>query len=139
MNTSLAEIEADLRRFLELYRRVLGLVEGENRAIRQDQAASLFEGFSSRKHMLPELEASVGRLREHRMVWTKLSPEERAKFPEVGVLLRQCQDLVMKALTLDRENEQGFLRQGLLGPRNLPPHQRQKPNFVAGLYRRQSS
>lgn len=136
MNISLGEIEADLLRFLKLYSRVLGLVEGENQAIRRDESNSLFEGFSSRKQLLPELESSVARLRQHRMVWSRLTPEERSKAPAIGGLLRQCQDLVMKALTLDRENEQGMLRQGLLGPRHLPPHQRQRPDFVAGLYRR---
>jgi hypothetical protein len=37
---------------------------------------------------------------------------------------------------LDRENEQLLLRRGLIPPKHLPPVQRQRPHYVAGLYQR---
>ena len=42
-----------------------------------------------------------------------------------------------KIILLDRENEQGLLRRGLVPPRELPSVNRQRPHFVADLYRRQ--
>ena len=57
---------------------------------------------------------------------------------EIPALLRQNQDLIMKIIVLDRENEQALLRRGLVPPKHLPPAERQRPHFVANLYRRQS-
>jgi hypothetical protein len=65
--------------------------------------------------------------------------DERARHPEIGMLLRQNQDLTMKIIVLDRENEQSLLRRGLVPPRELPSVNRQRPHFVAELYRRQGS
>jgi len=44
----------------------------------------------------------------------------------------------MRIIVLDRENEQALLRKSLVPPRHLPPANRQRPHFVADLYRRQS-
>jgi hypothetical protein len=66
-----------------------------------------------------------------------LSPEHRAEHPEINALLRQTQDLTMKIIMLDRENEQSLLRRGLVPPRDIPSANRQRPHFVADLYRRQ--
>jgi hypothetical protein len=52
--------------------------------------------------------------------------------------MRQNQDLLMKILVLDRENEQALLRHGLVPVRDLPSVNRQRPHFVAQMYRRQS-
>ncbi len=56
---------------------------------------------------------------------------------EVPRLLQQNQDLIMKIVVLDRENEQLLLRLGLMPVQSLPAAQRQKPHYVAQLYRRQ--
>ena len=50
------------------------------------------------------------------------------------MLLRQNQDLTMKIIVLDRENEQNLLRRGLVPPRELPSVNRQRPHFVADLH-----
>jgi hypothetical protein len=71
--------------------------------------------------------------------WQKFSLDERARHPEIGMLLRQNQDLTMKIILLDRENEQSLLRRGLVPPRELPSVNRQRPHFVAELYRRQGA
>jgi hypothetical protein len=71
--------------------------------------------------------------------WQKFSPDERARHPEIGMLLRQNQDLTMKIIVLDRENEQSLLRRGLVPARELPSVNRQRPHFVAELYRRQGA
>ncbi len=43
----------------------------------------------------------------------------------------------MKIIVLDRENEQVLLRKGMVPARHLPSADRQRPHFVADLYRRQ--
>jgi len=40
---------------------------------------------------------------------------------------------------LDRENEQALLRRSLVPARQLPSVNRQRPHFVADLYRRQGA
>ncbi len=78
-------------------------------------------------------------LRVHRAAWQQLRPEVRAQHQELTALLRSNQALVMKIIVLDRENEQALLRRGLVPPRHLPPAQRQRPHFVADLYRRNTA
>jgi hypothetical protein len=95
--------------------------------------------FTTRRRILPDLELSTARLRQHRADWLQLAPAERAGRREIGTLLRQCQDLILRVLMLDRENEQTLLRKGMLGPRHLPSHNAQRPHYVADLYRRQGA
>ena len=45
----------------------------------------------------------------------------------------------MKIVLLDRENEQALLRRGLVPTTQLPSVNRQRPHFVAELYRRGGS
>jgi hypothetical protein len=42
-------------------------------------------------------------------------------------------------LLLDRENQQEMLRHGLVPATQLPPAASQRPNYVAGLYRRHAA
>ena len=42
----------------------------------------------------------------------------------------------MRIIVLDRENEQTRLRKGTVPARHLPSPNRQRPHFVADLYRR---
>jgi hypothetical protein len=137
MNDIAPDLAESLRGALGLYREILAVVERENQLLRSPDTESLFGSFSARRELAPRLKESVAQLHQHRMRWTRLSPAERAGFPEVSALLRQCQDLIMRILMLDRENEQALLRRGLLGPRHLPSHNQQRPSFVADLYRRQ--
>lgn len=137
MNDLGPELADSLRGALGLYRDLLAVVERENLLLRSPDTESVFSTFSSRRELAPRLKDSLAQLHQHRLRWTRLTPAERACFPEVSALLRQCQDLIMRILCLDRENEQSLLRRGLLGPRHLPSHQQQRPHFVADLYRRQ--
>lgn len=139
MNDLAPELAESLRGALGLYRDLLAVVERENLLLRSPDTESLFATFSSRRELAPRLKESLAQLHQHRLHWTRLSPAERAGYPEVATLLRQCQDLIMRILCLDRENEQALLRRGLLGPRHLPSHQQQRPHFVADLYRRQGA
>ena len=126
-----------LREHLALCREVLAVAEREGQALRGPGNPPLFEFHQLKKNLLPRLNQSLDGLRKHRMNWQKLGPAERARHPEIGVLLRQNQDLTMRIILLDRENEQCLLRRGLVPPRELPSANRQRPHFVADLYRRQ--
>ncbi len=130
-------ISTDLRTHLALCQEVLTLVERESLALRQGDEAKRFEFFQTRKALLPRLDESLARIKRQRLDWQRLPAADRARQPEVTGLLRQNQDLIMKILVLDRENEQQLLRRGLVPPKHLPPAERQRPHFVADLYKRQ--
>src|SRR5580698_3834474 len=121
------EIAIDLKSRLGLCLEILALCERESQVLRRADNPSLLEFHQLRKGLLPRLNQSLDNLRRHRVAWQKFSPEERARYPEIGTLLRQNQDLTMKIIVLDRENEQGLLRRGLVPARELPSVNRQRP------------
>ena len=133
------DIIDDLKKHLALCQELLLTVEREGQTLRRSDSPSLFEFYQLRKNLLPRLNQSLDSLRRHRVSWQKFSLDERARYPEIGMLLRQNQDLTMKIIVLDRENEQSLLRRGLVPPRELPSVNRQRPHFVAELYRRQGA
>lgn len=133
MSTSLIE---DLEAHYRLCEEILELARRENQALRDPDQPSAFENYQTRKRLLPRLNESLDALRRQRASWQQLSPAERAAQRDVAALMRRNQDLIMKILVLDRENEQCLLRRGLVPPRHLPPASRQRPHFVADLYRR---
>jgi hypothetical protein len=136
MNTP-QEIVERLHEHLSLCQELLRATEEEGQTLRLTGKPSLFEFYQRKKDLLPRFNQSLDGLRKHRVTWQKLSLDERARWPEVGMLLRKNQDLTMKIIVLDRENEQALLRRGLVPPRELPSVNRQRPHFVADLYRRQ--
>jgi DNA-directed RNA polymerase subunit H (RpoH/RPB5) len=133
------DIHDDLKKHFALCQELLVIIEREGLALRKAENPSLFEYYQLRKTLLPRLDQSLDTLRRHRARWLKFSLEERARHPEIGMLLRHNQDLTMKIILLDRENEQALLRRGLVPPRELPSVNRQRPHFVAELYRRQGA
>jgi hypothetical protein len=130
---------ADLRAHQSLCRELLALAERESQWLRAGQTEALREAGQTRKALLPMLNESVANVRQHRESWQRLTPAERSAQPEMTFLLRQVQDLIMRVILLDRENEQGLLRRGLIPAREIPPAQQQRPHFVAGLYQRHAS
>jgi hypothetical protein len=134
-----ATLAADLNAHLILSQEILVLVEQESAALRDGDETRRFEFCQVRKTLLPRLDASLASLRQQRLEWQRRSPAERARQPEINLLLRQAQDLIMKILVLDRENEQQLLRRGLIPAKHLPAPERQRPHFVANLYQRQGT
>ena len=126
----------DLKEHLRISEEILRIVKQENIRLRDAGAGASFEGMIQKKAILPELNESLARLKKQRAEWLREPAEERAKHPEIAGLLRQNQDVIMKIIVLDRENEQALLRKGLVPPRHLPSANRQKPHYVADLYRR---
>jgi hypothetical protein len=126
----------DLRAHHGLCLEILELVQRESESLRGGKHARQFEFHQARKNVAARLNDSVDRIRGHRSRWVLLSPAERAALPDAPPLLRQNQDLIMKIIVLDRENEQMLLRQGLAPATQLPSANRQRPHYVAELYRR---
>jgi hypothetical protein len=135
--SELGEMVADLREHLAVANELFAVVEAEGRALRQDAAGSAFPFYEEKKNLLERFNGSVAKLKRHRTEWQRLDAARRAEQPEVTALLRQNQDLTMKIIVMDRENEQALLRRGLVPPREIPSANRQRPHFVADLYRRQ--
>ena len=129
---------ADLAEHLRICRGILSVVERESQALRQPDA-DLQQLSLDRKNLLPQLDRSLNRIRQHRVEWGRRTPQERANEPGAAALMREIQDLIMRIIVADRENEQGLLRKGLVPPRHLPHANRQRPQSVAGLYRQQNA
>ena len=135
MNT--IEMIQDLRGHQTLCQELLAAVEREALALRGSDSAATFDLYRSKKTLLPQLDESVAKLKQHRVNWQRLPPTERAQNPEIAALIQLAQELIMKIIVLDRENEQALLRKGLVPARQLPSAHRQRPHFVSDLYRRQ--
>ena len=135
---STSEIAEHLLRHLGLSQEILTMVEREKQTLRDSAKGLEFETYQAKKNLLPRLDQSLNQIRQHRIAWQKLNPAQRAQHPDVTGLLRQNQDVIMKIIIIDRENEQMLLRNGLMPARHLPSANRQRPHHVADMYRRQS-
>lgn len=135
-----------LRRHRGVCAEILKVVEKENSLLRGKRAQEAFALRSARKNLLAELTESLDKVRELRISWQKLPMERRHGHPEVAELLRENQNLIMKILVLDRENEQTLLRQGLVPARQdvdggapSPKKEGQRKHFVANIYQRNAA
>jgi hypothetical protein len=133
MNSHLQMI-TDLRAHQALCRELLALVEKERQLLRSPEGPSLAELYQTKRAMLPGIDDSLAKIRRHREAWTQTNAAERARQPEITSLVRQTQDLILRVIVLDRENEQNLLRRGLLSPGQMPSANLQRPSFVASLY-----
>ena len=133
----IAGIQTALQNHLTLCRDILLLVEQEAQMLRAGDISQHFQFYQAKKTLLGRLDESVNGIKSRRKEWQELPAAERSQCGEVEALLRRNQDLIMKIIVLDRENEQNLLRRGLVPPRHLPSPNRQRPHFVAELYRRQ--
>jgi hypothetical protein len=118
---------------------ILKVVERENTLLRSPRAGEPVALQGARKNLLAELCDSLDKIRELRIAWLKLEPAQRQGYPEIADLLRENQNLIMRILVLDRENEQTLLRQGLVPLRHVPSANKQRPHFVASIYQRNAA
>ena len=137
--TAVSEFAEDLRAHRALCESILALAARENSTLRSQAEGLTSESSAQRKKFLAELNNSLDKIREHRIAWMRLEPAQRQGYPEIAELLRENQNLIMKILVLDRENEQALLRKGLVPLRHVPPANRQRPHFVSSLYQRNSA
>lgn len=119
MNASVDTMENDLKAHLALCNELLEMAARESTALSSSADSPLGQHDDRRKDLLPKLEASLNRLRHHRIVWQGLSAVERAEKDggNINRLIRLAQEQSMKVIMLDRGNEQALLRRGLLPAR----------------------
>lgn len=129
------QIAQTLREHCALCEELLSLVMREKKAWKDQDAPPSLELYQAKKALLPRLDQSLEQIKTCRAAWQKMTPKERSQYGEIGVLLQQTQNLILKIIVLDRENEQVLLRRGL-GPTKPPAPRQQQPHFVAELYRR---
>jgi hypothetical protein len=137
--TCLTEFKNDLKTHRNLCESILLLIEKEKGMLRAQREELSADGARQKKNFLAQLTESLDKIREHRIAWLKLEPSVRQGHPEIAELLRENQNLIMRILVLDRENEQALLRKGLVPMRHVPPANRQRPHFVASMYQRNSA
>jgi hypothetical protein len=133
--TFVSEMLRDLNAHVALCEDVLSLLSRENQALASSdyQPAPFHEG---RKDLIPRLNQSLNCIRHWRQVWQRIAPAERTAQLEVKKMFQAVQDLLVKILLLDRENQQALLRHGLLPPRGVPSFAGQQPDYVSSVYRR---
>lgn len=136
---SMESMAKSLREHLDVCNEVLALTRQENELLIGTDSYPTNDFTQRRKTLLPRLNQTLDSLARCRQNWQQLGPTERARNPEVTTLLRSSLDLIMKIIVLDRENEQLLLRRGLVPPRHLPPVERQRPHFVAQMYRKNAN
>ena len=116
---------------------ILSVIQQEHQKLKTSAVDDLAALQAGRQGMLERLNAAQEGILAHKEEWMRLQLEERQQRPDIANLLKQSTDLIMKIVSLDRENEQLMLRNKLVPPSHLPPAQRQNPNLVARMYKDQ--
>lgn len=138
-------IEKDLREQIELCKAIYHVIEREARELKSSfnsPAGEEAKGFNhtneAREKLLPLLERSTGRIKEHRKIWESLDPMAKAAQPEINKLIVDALNSIMKIIKLDRANEEILLKSGSIPIDQIPPSLRQRPSAVANMYKKNS-
>ena len=124
-----------LQSHIDLCNQILVIVQQEHQQLKSNQIEDLTQLQSTRQGMLERLTAAQDNIASHKDAWNELSKSQKQTMPEIGHRLQQCTDLVMKIVSLERENEQLMLHNKLIPPGHLPPAERQNPNLIAKIYK----
>jgi hypothetical protein len=108
----------------EIYAAMLDL----NRVFKAGTATPDETILDRQRGMIGVLERSLAGMR-------RAAESEDRRTPEVRVALERCQRTVMKALLLDRENEQLLLKNAMVRPTPAPAP-KPSPNHLARVYAR---
>jgi hypothetical protein len=134
---ALSALASELQAHITLCGEIFAVVQQEHQKLKTSAVDDLAALQAGRQGMLERLNAAQEGIQAHKEAWTRLQPAERQQRPNIANLLKQSTDLIMKIVSLDRENEQLMLRNKLVPPSHLPPVQRQNPNLVAKMYKDQ--
>jgi len=134
---ALSALVNELKTHISLCGEILTVVQQEHQKLKTSAVDDLAALQAGRQGMLERLNAAQESILTHKETWMRLQPAERQQRPDITNLLKQSTDLIMKIVSLDRENEQLMLRNKLVPPSHLPPAQRQNPNLVAKMYKDQ--
>ena len=134
---ALSALANELQTHISLCGEILTVVQQEHQKLKTSAVDDLAALQAGRQGMLERLNAAQESILTHKETWTRLQPTERQQRPDITNLLKQSTDLIMKIVSLDRENEQLMLRNKLVPSSHLPSAQRQNPNLVAKMYKDQ--
>jgi len=134
---ALSALASELQAHITLCGEIFAVVQQEHQKLKTSAVDDLAALQAGRQGMLERLNTAQEGIQAHKEAWTRLQPAERQQRPNIANLLKQSTDLIMKIVSLDRENEQLMLRNKLVPPSHLPPVQRQNPNLVAKMYKDQ--
>jgi hypothetical protein len=129
------ELMADLRSYQTLCEELLGLASRENGALSGD-SYDASEFTNCRKDLLPRLDKALTTLRNRRQDWQRQGLEHGSLSSEIKNLFQAVQDVIMKILLFDRDNQQGLLQRGLVPARHLPTVAARQPHVINAAYRR---
>ena len=132
---NLEQLANELRTHHNLCSSILVTVQHEHQQLKSGGVKDLKGFFKHRNGMLERLNDAQQKLFAQKAAWQQLTPEERAKQPEIAGLIQKNLDLIMKVVLLDRENEKLLLQNKLVPASHLPPAGRQNPNLVAQRYK----
>ena len=134
-----ATLAQALRDYLLECEELLGLMTAENTALRATGEFQPFQFHQSRKGLLARLDRTLKAFRQFAPTWRRSDASERAGNAEMKSLLVRAQDIAVKALVLDRENQQALLRRGLLPAHGIPSAAARQPHYVANVYQRHAA
>jgi len=126
----------DLRAFAAVGEEALALATREHQALTGVANYEPFESCRSRKDLLFRLEPLIINVKHWRQLWQQVSPSERGRCSDVNGAIQMLQNLLVKILQLDRENQQALLRRGLVPARHVTSCAAPPSNYIANLYRR---
>jgi hypothetical protein len=130
------DLVRDLRAFAAVCEETLALACREHQALAGAGNYQPFEFCQLRKDLLGRIDSVMVGIRRWRLLWQQCSPVERDSVSDVKVVIQMLQDLIVRVLQLDRENQQSLLRRGLVPARHVSSCAAPPSNFVANLYRR---
>jgi len=133
-----AALNADLRAFAALCEEVLSMGRREHQALSSPGPYEYREFHQRRTELLPDIESLARKFRDHREAWRQLPQSQRDRFEELKRLFQTVQNLLMRAMVLDRENQQAMLKRGLVPVQHIPAAAARQPHYVADLYRKNS-
>jgi hypothetical protein len=125
----ISSLTQDLRADLAHCTQLLSAVERERDAFTTEtEPRSPIEFYQARQELFPRLADSVHKLKSHRAAWHSLPGDQRSCQQEVPALLREHQDLILKIIVLERENERALLRRGLVAATSSSGANRRHPH-----------
>ena len=131
MTSKLDQLKSDLQAQRQILEDLLARLQ-------RTQAPSS-PGADDRKNFLALLSDSLDRIRRNRNTWLRLDPAEKADHSEIAELLRESQNLILKILVLDGENERTPARAGNEGnPGESAPSAPEGSGLLSKIYGRSS-
>lgn len=127
-------IAAAIQNHLDVCSHLLALAQKEAQALKNAMPFPTATMQAERRALLSRLESALNLLGQKQILWQQLGTERQAHKAPLNQLIQTALDTIMRVLVLDRENEQAFLRRGLLPVHSLPPVEQSHPHCVARRY-----